>query len=161
MGADKKVEILSAEVADVDAIGACVDAAYGHYVERMGMKPGPMLDDYAEMIREHSVWVVRDAGAVAGLLVLIDKPDMLLLDNVAVHPGWQGRGIGKALMQFAEAEAKRRGYGAIQLYTHELMVENIALYQRIGYEIFERRKERGFERVYMKLQWTDMVAVDA
>ena len=45
-----------------------------------------MLDDYAEMIAQHDVWVIREDGQVIASLVLMEKPSWLLLDNVAVHP---------------------------------------------------------------------------
>lgn len=53
-------------------------------------------------------------------------------------------------MLHAEDEARRLGYGSIDLYTHELMTENFALYARNGYEEVERRTERGFPRIYMR-----------
>ena len=46
--------------------------------------------------------------------------------------------------------AHRKGFTAIELYTHELMTENIALYRRLGYEEFARRAEKGYKRVYMR-----------
>ena len=56
--------------------------------------------------------------------------DYLLLDNIAVDPARHGQGIGRRLLDFTEAEARRRGYGAVELYTNEVMVENIAMPQR-------------------------------
>ena len=38
----------------------------------------------------------------------------------------------------------------VRLYTHELMVENISLYGRLGYQEVERRAEEGFRRVFMR-----------
>lgn len=38
----------------------------------------------------------------------------------------------------------------IYLYSHKLMTENIALYERLGYVEFARRAEFGFRRVYMR-----------
>lgn len=38
-----------ATLGDVAAIKACIDASYGHYVERIGWLPGPMTDDYAKI----------------------------------------------------------------------------------------------------------------
>ncbi len=52
-------------------------------------------------------------------------------------------------MQFAETEARRRGYDHIRLYTHVLMTENIAIYRRAGYVETHRIAEKGFDRVYM------------
>jgi ribosomal protein S18 acetylase RimI-like enzyme len=83
------------------------------------------------------------------VLVLEDGRDGFLLDNIAVPPERQGQGHGRVLLDFAEAEARRRGWDAVTLYTHALMTENIALYQARGYVERERRREKGFDRVYM------------
>ena len=129
-----------------------VDAAYRHYIARIGKPPGPMLDDYAQRIAADQTWVLEDAGGIAGILVLEETAEGLLLDNIAVSPDQQGKGVGRALLEFAEAEARRRGFGAIHLYTHELMTENIGLYQRIGYAETRRVTEKGYDRVYMTKQ---------
>ncbi len=149
------MEITPATPTDARRVAQCVAAAYGHYVARIGMVPGPMREDYERTLAEHSVWVVRDGERVVGLLVLIDKPERLLLDNVAVHPDYQGRGIGRKLLKFAEAEAAHRGYHTIYLYTHEKMHKNIALYTRMGYVEFERRTVMGLKRVYMEKRLND------
>jgi ribosomal protein S18 acetylase RimI-like enzyme len=60
--------------------------------------------------------------------------------------------LGKALLQFAEGEARRAGFDAIYLYTHERMTENLALYSRIGYVEYDRRSQGGFSLVYMRKQ---------
>ena len=111
-----------------------------------------MLDDYAEIIAQHFVWFVKDGLLVVGFVVLMMQEAGMLLDNVAVHPDYQGRGLGKRLFAFAvaEAEAQWCGFFAIMLYTHEKMVENIQRYQKLGYAVIERRIERGYNRVYMK-----------
>ena len=38
----------------------------------------------------------------------------------------------------------------LDLYTHALMVENIAWYRRRGYLEPARVREKGFDRVYMR-----------
>ena len=135
---------------DAQAIAAIVAAAYTPYVARIGTEPGPMLDDYAAVIAEHIVHVARDGGRIGGVLVLIEKPDgTILFDNIAVAPDAQGSGLGRRLMDFAEAEAARRGYARLDLYTHQMMTENIEIYSRRGYVETDRRTERGFPRVYM------------
>ena len=125
-------------------------SAYQRYVAVIGQAPGPMLDDYAARIAADQVWVVDDERGIAGILVLEDAPEHVLLDNIAVRPDRQGAGIGRLLLDFAEAEAVRRGRTAIVLYTNVLMVENIAIYAGRGYAEQERRTEQGFDRVYMR-----------
>jgi ribosomal protein S18 acetylase RimI-like enzyme len=145
----ERAVIRLAKAADAPAVRMLVDAAYSHYVERLGKRPGPMLDDYERRIAAGQAWVLVEGGEIVGLVVLEEQADRILLDNIAVAPAAQGKGWGKTLMRFAEREAARRGYVELQLYTHVLMVENIALYGRLGYREIERVSEKGFERVYM------------
>ena len=71
---------------------------------------------------------------------------------VAVDPAHQGSGIGRALLEHAEQAARQAGYDSIYLYTHELMAENLALYERIGYVEYDRRREDWAARVFMRKQ---------
>lgn len=137
-----------ATATDLAAVEAVVRDAYSPYILRMRRKPGPMLDDYAARIRDGTAWVLEADGTVTGVLVLLDEPDHLLLENIAVAPAHHGTGLGRMLMQFAEAEAQRRGYREIRLYTHQSMVENIALYLRLGYRETGRGEHQGFRRVF-------------
>jgi N-acetylglutamate synthase-like GNAT family acetyltransferase len=88
-----------------------------------------MLVDYAEAIAHHQVWVAEAERQIIGGLVLVPEEDALLLDNIAVHPDRQGRGIGRALLALAEAEALCQGYAELRLYTHETMTENIRFHR--------------------------------
>ena len=100
--------------------------------------------------RYFCVWVIEDESGLAGVIVLLPRPHHLLLDNVAVAPTRQGSGLGRRLLAFAEAEAVRRGYREIRLYTHQTMTENQRLYAAIGYEETGRGTEAGYDRVFMR-----------
>jgi ribosomal protein S18 acetylase RimI-like enzyme len=139
-----------AKAADAAAVGELVDDAYGPYVERIGMRPGPMTEDYREVIRDRQVTVVESEDALIGVLVLGVTVDGFLIHNVAVHPSQRGKGLGRALLELAEAEARRAGFDAIYLYTHEGLAESLALYERIGYVEYERRPFEGFALVFMR-----------
>ncbi len=134
---------------DLGIVEAIVRSAYSHYVPRIGREPGPMLDDYRQLIRDGRVHVIEHDGAVQGVLVLIPQADAMLLDNVAVSPSAQGLGLGRRMLQFAEAAAADAGYRSIRLYTNEAMTENIEHYTRIGYSETHRAEENGLRRVYM------------
>jgi GNAT superfamily N-acetyltransferase len=135
--------------ADREAVEAIVDAAYSVYIERIGKPPGPMLDDYARLIDRGAVNVLEEPGGVAAIIVLLTKRDHLLLDNIAVRPDRQGQGLGRRLIGFAEAEARRLGHAELRLYTHAMMSENIALYARLGFVETGRRHDAGYDRVFM------------
>lgn len=142
------MNIRPANQADLPALTRIIADAYGKYIERIGKPPGPMLDDYAAHIRQHTIWVAVDGVGVRGLIVLLPEEDHLALDNIAVDPAQHGRGIGRALMAFADAEAKRRGYHELRLYTHEKMTENLTLYPAMGWEETGRGEQAGYQRVF-------------
>lgn len=146
--------IRAAVSADVATIRGIVDAAYGGYVPRIGQPPGPMLDDYDALVTDGRVSVLQTGGQIAGAIVLLTREGYLLLDNVAVAPGFQGRGLGRALIAFAEDEARRLGFDELRLYTHVLMTENQALYARLGFEETHRGKQDGYDRVFMRKRLT-------
>ncbi|MGH2969266.1 MAG: GNAT family N-acetyltransferase [Solirubrobacteraceae bacterium] len=129
-----------AKAADVPRLTELVQAAYGHYVERLGGPPRPMTDDYADVVRSHRVTVAERGGEIVGLIVLGVGDEGFAVDNVAVDPSHQGSGVGRALLERAEVEARRAGFDSIYLYTHERMTENLALYSRIGYVEYDRRR---------------------
>jgi ribosomal protein S18 acetylase RimI-like enzyme len=133
--------------ADMPAIRGLIVAAYARYQDRMDKPPGPVLTDYTDAVLAGRVWVLDDP--VAAVLVLDPEQDCMLVENVAVSPAAQGRGLGRALMEFAERQAMTRGLRRMTLYTNEVMTENLAIYARLGYQETARRTEGGYSRVFM------------
>jgi GNAT superfamily N-acetyltransferase len=146
------MEIRPANLTDVPAMKRIVADAYRKYIERIGKPPAPMLDDYAMRVRSHMAWVAEVCGTVAGLIVLLPKEEHLLLANVAVDPGHQGLGVGRALLRFAEEEAIRQGYAELRLYTHQKMIENSAMYLALGWVETGRGEQDGYQRVFFRKQ---------
>ena len=126
--------------------------AYALYIPRIGREPAPMTADYAELIAGGEVWVAVEGEATAGVLVLRPKPGSLFLENVAVAPARQGRGIGSALLGFAEEHAESLGLREVTLYTNDAMTENLSFYPARGYVETERRFDEGFHRVFFRKQ---------
>ncbi|GGC43955.1 GNAT family N-acetyltransferase [Siccirubricoccus deserti] len=141
--------IRRARAEEAARLAALVEAAYAPWVPIIGRRPGPMDDDYAARIAAGEAWVLEDGGAIHGLVVIETHASHLMLDNIAVDPARKGMGDGRALLDFVEAEARRRGLAEVRLYTHALMAANIALYAKRGYAETERREEKGFSRVFM------------
>ena len=139
--------IRRADRADVPLLREIVERAYTPYIERIGRRPAPMDDDYDAKTRRGEVFVADD-GAVVGVIVLIERPDHLLVENVAVDTARQGTGVGRTLLAYAEEHAAALHLRELRLYTNEAMTENLAFYPRLGYRETGRRIEDGFCRVY-------------
>ena len=135
---------------DASNVAGLVDAAYGHYVERIGRPPGPMTEDYTDVIRNRQVTIAESRGTIVGVIVLTVTDEGFLIDNVAVHPSHRGTGLGRAFLEFAEGEACRAGFDSLYLFTHEKMTENLTLYSRIGYVEYDRRLHGDDSLVYLR-----------
>jgi GNAT superfamily N-acetyltransferase len=133
---------------DAAAIAAIAAAAYAPYEARIGRPPAPVTADYGAAVARGEVWVAQRDDDLVGLLVLVDRPDHVLLENVAVIPSAQGSGIGARLLAHAEALAAALGRPEVRLYTNVAMTENLAYYPRHGYVETHRGVQDGFHRVY-------------
>ena len=76
-----RVSIREADGSDVTAIERVVERAYEGYVPRIGRRPSPMEQDYAERVVNALVFVWDEHG-VTGVLVLVPASDHLLVENV-------------------------------------------------------------------------------
>jgi ribosomal protein S18 acetylase RimI-like enzyme len=150
--ASSEQDIEPADAADCAAVVACVRAAYTRYIARMGREPAPMLADYRALIARGVVHVVRQPvkADVRGLIVLWPTERAMFVENVAVHPHYQGQGLGGRLMAFAEERARAAGLREVRLYTNEAMTENLAFYGRLGFEETARRLDDGYRRVFLR-----------
>ena len=138
-----------ARAEDTATVAAIVHAAYVGYQTSIGTTPGPMRDDYNDLVGRGVVHVLEENGDILGLVVLIPEDHAMLLDNVAVRPEAQGRKLGSRLIAFAEQQARAAGFDNIRLYTQELMTENRARYAHLGFVETHRAEEKGLKRVFM------------
>ncbi len=134
-----------ARAADAPRLAEIARAAYAPYVAAIGREPPPMLQDFPAAIAAGRVWV---AGAPDGFVLAYAQGADWHVENLAVDPAAQGRGLGPALLAAAEAEGRARGHPRVTLYTNAAMAGALALYPRLGYTETDRRVEHGLSRVH-------------
>jgi GNAT superfamily N-acetyltransferase len=160
-----------AQAADRAALEAIVQAAYEPWVPVIGVRPLPMVADYGRIIADEQAYVLENGEYVSvareasdgtrlageeannqidGLIVLVAEDGTLLVENVAVRPERQGRGLGRRLLAFAEFRARTLGLAALRLYTNEKMTANIALYESLGYRETSREDVDGRQVVHLR-----------
>ncbi|MGW8728204.1 GNAT family N-acetyltransferase [Streptomyces sp. NPDC055808] len=133
---------------DVPRVKEVTDAAYHHYIERIGVVPAPMEADHAADVAAGRVFVAGDP--VVGVLVLVAEPDHLFLDSISVHPDVRGTGLGGRLLRFVDEHARALGLPEVRLYTNAMMWENQEIYPRYGYELVERRVQGPYDRLHYR-----------
>ncbi|HZB93334.1 MAG TPA: GNAT family N-acetyltransferase, partial [Stellaceae bacterium] len=139
-----------ARAEDLGWVADTIAAAFRAYIPRMGRAPAPITADHAAYIAAGEVHVFEAEGQRLGLIVQRAEADHLFVDILAVAPGAQHRGVGRALMGFAEDEARRLGLPALRLYTNAKMSEALRFYPALGFRQVAERREDGFDRVYFE-----------
>jgi ribosomal protein S18 acetylase RimI-like enzyme len=144
------IELRRAELADAAAVRQLTREAYAKWVPRIGREPKPMTADHEAAVRDHRVDLLYLDGRLAALIETIAQGDRLLIENLAVAPRHQRRGLGTRLLAHAEEIAGALGYDLIWLYTNRRFEGNVALYSRLGYrEDGEEVNPDGSVRVTM------------
>ncbi len=108
-----------------------------------------MTVDYAEAVKNHRIDLLYVDGKLAALIEMVPEADHLLIENVAVSPAFQGRGLGRTLMAHAEQVAASLGHSETKLYTNKLFDENVRLYRELGYGIDREEAFKGGITVHM------------
>ena len=119
---------------DAGALRDVVAAAYAGYAAQ-GIDLPPVADGLDVDIRDRIVWVAAEGDRVLGGLVLAMHDTHGHLMNVGVDPAAGGRGVGRALMDAAEAHVRNAGLAEMRLATHRDLTGNVALYEHLGWQV--------------------------
>lgn len=93
------------------------------------------------------LYVYVDSGSIKGIIVLNEHQDKeyedmdwklnsgkhLIVHRLCVDPGYQGMGIARLLMNFAEEYGKENGYESIRLDAFMSNKHACSLYEKLGY----------------------------
>ena len=91
----------------------------------------PGTEDISKDLSNEAIYLVKDKGICLGMVTINEvQPDdykdikwsdnnskVLYMKRMAVHPYWQGKGIGKMLVEFTEEYGKKNDYSSIRLDT--------------------------------------------
>lgn len=100
-------------------------------------------------LNREELHVVLDNGIIKGIIVLNEFQDeeykevewqykserQLMVHRLCVHPQFQGMGIARQLMKYAEEYGKASGYEAIRLDSFTGNKRACKLYESLGYKI--------------------------
>jgi GNAT superfamily N-acetyltransferase len=111
------LEFRRAKPSDAGVIRALTREAYAKWVPVIGREPKPMDADYDLAVERHRIDLLLSSGVLAGLIETIDEDDTLLIENVAVAPAFQRRGLGRKLIAYVEDAARDLGKVRVRLYT--------------------------------------------
>ena len=88
-----------------------------------------------------AVYRMDDDGQLVGAATMRWRGDGCEIMELAVAPGRQGQGLGKHLVAWLIAEARRRGKRQMLVGTANSSIDNIAFYQKCGFRMDRIRKD--------------------
>lgn len=92
------------------------------------------LSSFMDEVRDAVVLKVVVDGEIIASIRFRRMDNTCLINKLMVHPDFENRGIGKALLAEVEVRCPAERY---ELYTGFLSEKNLALYERLGYQRFK------------------------
>jgi ribosomal protein S18 acetylase RimI-like enzyme len=128
-------------------IALCTDMLQRHGIDQWD-DVYPSLGVVQQDARVGSLFVIRDELMCIGSVCVNDEQDsewgtvdwkyvagpFLCVHRLSVHPAWQNRGLGRQMMDFAEAAARDRGCQSIRLDAYTANAPVVSFYAKRGYE---------------------------
>lgn len=98
-----------------------------------------IIDTY---LNKSEIYVAILNKEVIGIYVLYETQfDKVEIKNIAIAEDYQGKGIGKLMLQHATKTAKEKGYKSIIIGTANSSIAQLYLYQKQGFDITEIKKD--------------------
>ena len=133
--------IKRAEYKDLQEILYLQYLAYQSEAELFGSKEIPPLKQtLAEVIEEFNNGIILkltdENGTIIGSVRATEKKGTVYIGKLMVHPDHRCKGYGTKLLSEIESCYPDRRY---ELFTSTRSVDNIRLYEKVGYKIFDRK----------------------
>lgn len=93
-----------------------------------------------------AVFVAEEDGALVGSLFAEPRGEALYLSKLAVRADRRGRGLARALIEVAAAEARSMGLGALEIETRIELTGNHAAFAAMGFIKTGENAHPGYDR---------------
>lgn len=135
------MNILKAEAADLQEILNLQYLAYQSEAALFGNKDIPPLKEtLEELTAEFNNGIILkmvDNGTIVGSVRAYEKRSTAYIGKLMVHPDYRRQGNGSMLLRAIEKFYPECRY---ELFTSTKSVDNIKLYESLGYKIFKEQK---------------------
>lgn len=141
--------ISRASTADMHHVWRIVYHAYSTYIPLLEKTPPTFMENFDRHVSLGNLWLCRAGGEVVAMVVLTPNRSHLMIQALCVDPSFQGLGLGRRMLAFAETQALEGGFRSLRLYTNSIMERNIRIYERWGFLVDRIETYPWGERVHM------------
>lgn len=146
-------KIIKAEQGDLQTILELQYLAYQSEAALFGSRDIPPLKETLDELKEEYengtvLKLIEDDGTIIGSVRAYEKDGTAYIGKLMVHPSYRCKGYGSALLTEIERSFPGKRY---ELFTSTRSTDNIRLYEKMGYAIFDR-KEINAELVFAYME---------
>lgn len=98
-------------------------------------------ETFRDEILNGRYFAARENGNIIGYVGYQEVSDEANINNLAVHPGFRRKGIGKKLIKKIIEDAGRAGIKKLMLEFRESNAAARKLYEKFGFKVVGRRKD--------------------
>ena len=132
--------ITKAELDDLREILELQYLAYQSEADLFGSRDIPplrqTLDDVIDEFNNGLILKMVVDDKIIGSVRAVEKGDTVYIGKLMVHPDFRRKGFGTKLLSEIESRFPDKRY---ELFTSTKSIDNIRLYQRSGYTVFDSR----------------------
>ena len=104
--------------------------------------------------KKERAWIAEKDGENVGFVMLIRQTDEIAkLRMLLVDPKARGLGLGKRLVEECIRFARQRGYKKITLWTNDVLVTAIHIYQQCGFKLVSEERHQSFGHAMVGQTW--------
>lgn len=128
-------EAMGADAAAILAVQRAANEPYRHRPNGPAGAFNDTVEGKRTVMATVPVVLAVAGDMIVGCLFYAREEDHCYLSNLAVLPAYQRRGIGRALVTYAETQARAMGLTVTRLGVRRAMPENRGYYERLGYRV--------------------------
>lgn len=133
-------DLRKAELRDIHQLNTLIHCAYrtnaSYFTEaHLIISPRATLDSLSDIIHQKDAlfYVYEVDGSVVGCIQIEEHKGICLLGQLAVHPSFQSKGIGRKLMEFALKVISEKGFMEAHMWVLEVRKDIIQWYEKLGF----------------------------
>lgn len=102
------------------------------------------LETFRQDAVDRELWGIGDP--LVACVLLTPKTGCLYIGKLAVSEALRGRGLARALIHLADRRAADLGLSTLELQTRVELIENHAMFERLGFERVGETAHAGYDR---------------
>lgn len=126
-----------AETSVLPDIERCAGQRFRHVAELAWIADAPVIsaEEHQEYVAAGMSWLALADDRPIGFLLAQAQGSSLFIAEISLDLAWQGKGVGRRLIEYVSQQARERSFTALTLTTFRDVPWNAPFYAHLGFEV--------------------------